>query len=195
MNFIESPGIRAQSCDYSIQPETITVSGDAMMLKNIDKIVLNDFDLMTLTDEATTYSYPIVVPEGCKNLSGITQAILQISRKDYAENLLPVGMFEYNNLPEGKNVEILTIDLPVRVFGTVNDVAGLLSEHLTAVVDLSDYTAAAGAYTVPVTLKSAFGDIGFIGEYEVQVRIYTDEELPEEPSEEESGEITEESQE
>lgn len=195
MNFIESPGIRAQNCDYSIQPETIMVSGDAMMLKNIDKIVLNDFDLMTLTTEATTYSYPIVIPEGCKNLSGITQAILQISRKDYAETLLPVGKFEYNNLPEGKHVEILTVDLPVHVFGTVNDVTGLLSEHLTAVVDLSDYTAAAGAYTVPVTLESAFGDIGFIGEYEVQVRIYTDEDLPEEPSEEESGEIAEESQE
>ena len=195
MNFIEAPGIRVRSCDYSIQPETITVSGDAMLLKDIDKIVLNDFDLMTLTDEATTYSYPIVIPEGCKNLSGITQAILQISRKDYAEARLPVGNFAYNNLPEGKNVEILTIDLPVRVCGTVNDVAGLLSEHLTAVVDLNEFTEAVGAYTVPVVLQSSYGDIGFMGEYEVQVRIYTDEDLPEEPSEEESEEITEEPQE
>jgi hypothetical protein len=41
---------------------------------------------------------------------------------------------------------------------------------------------AAGTYTVPVKLQSSFGDIGFAGEYEVQVRIYTEEELPpEEP--------------
>ena len=195
MNFIEAPGIRTSSCDYSIQPETITVSGDAVLLKDIDKIVLNDFDLMTLTNEATTHSYPIVIPDGCKNLSGITQAILQISRRDYTEYQLSVGNFEYMNLPEGKNVEIMTLDLPVRVFGTVNDVAGLMSEHLTAVVDLNEFTDAVGVYTVPVVLESSHGDIGFIGDYEVQVRIYTEDELPDEPSEEENEEPPEESQE
>ena len=151
--------------------------------------------MITLTNEATTHSYPIVIPDGCKNLSGITQAILQISRRDYMEYQLSVGNFEYVNLPEGKNVEIMTLDLPVRVFGTVNDVAGLMSEHLTAVVDLNEFTDAVGVYTVPVVLESSHGDIGFIGDYEVQVRIYTEDELPDEPSEEENEEPPEESQE
>ena len=92
-------------------------------------------------------------------------------------------------------MEIMTLDLPVRVFGTVNDVAGLMSEHLNAVVDLNEFTDAVGVYTVPVVLESSHGDIGFIGDYEVQVRIYTEDELPDEPSEEENEEPPEESQE
>ena len=188
MNFIETPGLREASCDYTIQPESITVSGDAELLRNIDKIVLNDFDLTMLTGETSTYSYPIVIPDGCKNLSGITQAILQISRRDYMEHTLSVNTFHFENLPEGKRAEILTTTLPVRVFGTVQDITGLLSEHLTANVDLGEYFAAAGSYTVPVELVSSFGDIGFIGAYEVQVRILSEDEeitevVPEEPEE------------
>ena len=195
MNFIETPGIRAQSCDYSIQPETIVVSGDAMLLREINEIVLNDFELTSLTNEATTYSYPIVIPDGCKNLSGITQAILQISRRDYAEQVLTVGNFEYTNLPTGKNVEIMTLDLPVRVFGTMDDVSALTSENLIAAVNLSEFSGAVGTYTVPAALKTNFGDIGFVGDYEVQVRIYTEEDLPEQPSEDGLGETNEETQE
>lgn len=175
MNFIDAPGIRVQSCDYNIQPSTVTVSGDAQQLRYVNEIVLNDFDLTTLTSEPGTYSYPIVIPDGCKNLSGITQAILQISRRDYTEYTLPVTNFEFQNLPDGKHVEVMSEELSVRVFGTVNDVAGLMSEHLTAVVELGEFTGAAGTYTVPVILESSYGDIGFAGEYEVQVRIYADD--------------------
>lgn len=128
-----------------------------------------------MTSEPGTYSYPIVIPDGCKNLSGITQAILQISRRDYTEYTLPVTNFEFQNLPDGKHVEVMSEELSVRVFGTVNDVAGLMSEHLTAVVELGEFTGAAGTYTVPVILESSYGDIGFAGEYEVQVRIYADD--------------------
>ena len=183
MNFLDAPGIRLSSCDYNIQPASITVSGDAEQLRNISKLVLNDFDLMSLTSEPGTYSYPIVIPEGCRNLSGITQAILQISRTDYMEKMLPVTQFEYQNLPEGKQTEMMSEYLFVRVFGTVNDIELLASEDLTAVLDLTEFGAAAGVYTVPVTLKSSTGDIGFAGEYEVQVRIDAEELLPPEPSE------------
>ena len=183
MNFLDAPGIRLSSCDYNIQPSSITVSGDAEQLRNINQLVLNDFDLMSLTDEPGTYSYPIVIPEGCRNLSGITQAILQISRKDYAEKMLPVTNFQYRNLPEGKYTEMISEYLFVRVFGTASDIEALESEHLTAVADLTELTAAAGVYTVPVTLESSTGDIGFAGDYEVQVHIYAEEYIPPEPSE------------
>jgi len=150
---------------------------------------------MTLGSDPGTYSYPIVIPEGCKNLSGITQAILQISRRDYTEYRLPVTQFEFQNLPDGKHVEVITDELFVRVFGTVNDIAGLMSEHLTAVVELDEFSAAAGTYTVPAILKSSFGDIGFSGEYEVQVRIYSEEDMPEQTPEEVPDADNQESQE
>ncbi|MBP3588524.1 MAG: hypothetical protein J6J51_05780, partial [Clostridia bacterium] len=71
MSFIEAPGVRKRNLTYEIQPKTITVSGDAGKLKNVSSIVLDEFDLLTLAEGVNTYSYPITVPAGCQNLSGV----------------------------------------------------------------------------------------------------------------------------
>ena len=51
MDFLEAPGARVSNLDYTISPSTITVSGDAGKLKNVDTIVLGEFDLLKLLDE------------------------------------------------------------------------------------------------------------------------------------------------
>lgn len=48
------------------------VSGDASVLNDMDSIVLDSFDLLSVTTESTSHSYAILVPDGCENLSGVT---------------------------------------------------------------------------------------------------------------------------
>ena len=70
-------------------------------------------------------------------------------------------------------MDILTQELTVTVFGTSEDVAETLGEHLTIQVDLENYAAASGTYTVPVKIiENAPGDIGVAGTYQVQVTIH-----------------------
>ena len=178
VDFKEAPGARKSNLDAPITPATITVSGDAGKLKNVDTIVLGEFDLLDLLKEGVssesyaTYSYPIIIPEGCQNLSGVTRATMQIKFNDLATSEVTATQMQYAALPEGKEAQILTEELLVTVFGTAADVANITTENLLVTADLTDYSAASGTYTVPATVSvKGNGDIGILGKYQVQVTI------------------------
>lgn len=82
MDFTSAPGARERNVNCEIRPATITVSGDAGLLRDVDSITLDTFDLLKLVEGGGTYVYPITVPEGCQNLSGVTRATVQLSFKD-----------------------------------------------------------------------------------------------------------------
>jgi len=87
------------------------------------------------------------------------------------------SLFQFQNQPQKKTVEVLGDTLRVKIFGTSEDVAAVTGENITVSVDLSDYSSAAGTYIVPAVIDiMADGDIGVSGTYEVQVKI--SEELP-----------------
>ena len=98
--------------------------------------------------------------------------MMQIKFKDIASAEVTATQMEYAALPEGKEAEVLTEELPVTVFGTTEEVAAITSENLIVTADLTDYTAASGTYTVPATISvKGTGDIGILGKYQVQVTI------------------------
>lgn len=181
VNYLQSPGARLSNTTRSLEPETVTVYGEASTLKDITSITLGDFDLLELVGTgSTTHTYSFLVPDGCENLSGVTRASLHISFNDLATARIPVSQFLIDTeLPDGKSAEILTEDLRISIFGTTADVESVTTEDVTATPDLSDYAAASGVYTVPVHVDIVTaGDIGISGTYQVQVRIR--EQAPEE---------------
>ena len=172
VDFEQHPGARLSNVTYRIEPSTITVSGDAGVLRDVDSITLGSeaFDLLSLLDSGTaTYSYPITVPEGCTNLSGVTRATLQISFNDMTSAQVTTQNFTLSNYPQGKTTEILTSELTVTVFGTSADVAA--GDDVEVTVDLSELSSATGSYTVPAQVKVNGVDVGVSGNYVVQVTI------------------------
>ena len=179
INYQEAPGARLSNTVRELTPSTITVSGDASQLKNVKIIVLGDVDLLDLTDESTRYetTFPIIIPEGCKNLSGVTRATLKIHFEDMGTTETIAYRFDYKNLPEGKTATILTEELLVRFFGASKELDSVYDEDVLVVADLSDYGAASGTYTVPATITVTNGaDVGVLGEYQVEARIQQAEE-------------------
>ena len=182
VNLVESPGRRRKNTDYRIEPQTIAVTGDATQLKDVDTLVLENYDLAELGTEAsenyTTTNYPIILPEGCTNVSGVTRAALRIRFKDMTSATVHTENISWLNLPEGKRVELLTNSLAVKVFGTKADVSALTGEDIAATVDLSDYSAASGTYTIQAEVTVNKGDVGISGIYQVQVTIREGAEEP-----------------
>ena len=191
VDFKESDGLKKSNLNYEIKPSTIVVSGDASVLNHVDTIVLGEFDLLGLLGSgASSHTYPIIIPDGCQNLSGVTRATLETEFKDMAKQQVTTSHFTHKNLPAGKQVDILTRELDVTIFGTTADVAAVTGEKITAEVDLSNYAGASGTYTVPADITvETDGDIGVSGTYHVQVTIReqvpdqpeTEPETPEEP--------------
>ena len=188
VDLVESPGRRIRNTDYRIEPQTIVVTGDATQLKNVTTLRLGPYDLAELGAEAsenyTTTNYPIILPEGCTNVSGVTRAALRIRFKDMTSATLNTENISCLNLPEGKRVELQTDSLAVKVFGPKADVSALTGEDIAVTVDLSDYSAAAGTYTVPAEVTVNKGDVGISGGYLIQITIREggEEPPPEEPA-------------
>ena len=193
IRFKDAPGARERNTEYEIRPKTIMVSGDAGKLKDVDTIVLDELDLLSLSPGPNTYSFAITVPEGCQNLSGVTRATVQISFRDMASAQVTTDRFRYESLPEGKDVDILTSESVVTIFGTAADVAAVTGEDITMVADLSDYGSALGTYTVPAKVElTTAGDVGISGSYEVQVTIRDPDQASEpDPDPEESNQTGE----
>lgn len=181
VNFIEADGARVRNLDYSITPASITVSGAAEILKDVEFITLDDFDLADFSGPAT-YRYPITVPAGCENLSGTTRATMSIKFKDMTSTTVNAVNFTCENVPEGKTVTILTTELPVSLRGTATDMASITPADVTVTADLTDVSAASGSYTVPARVTVGNGvDVGVLGEYQVRVTISEDTGQTEEP--------------
>lgn len=183
VDFKESAGLRKSNLDYEIKPSTILVSGDASVLNRVDTIVLGEFNLLDLLGSGvSSHTYPIMIPDSCQNLSGVTRAALEIEFKDMARNQVITDRFAYTNLPDGKQVDILTQELGVTIFGTSEDVAAVTGGDISVEVDLSNYAAASGTYTVPATVRvETSGDIGVTGTYHLQVTIHERSPEPPEP--------------
>ena len=171
MNFIESPGSSLSNVSYRIEPESVTVFGDAELLKNIDSITLDDFDLSKLTED-TTYSYTIPIPDGVENSSGVSRATLKIRFKDLATVPITVTDISCENIPEGKTVEVLTKEVTVVLRGTSADLAEVSDETVSLIADLKNVDAASGSYTVPArVVVHTGGDVGTTETYQIQVHI------------------------
>lgn len=193
INYKEAPGARLSNTMRELTPSTVTVSGDASQLKNVKNIILGEIDLLDLTDESTRYetTFPIIIPDGCKNLSGVTRATLKIHFKDLTTVEMYATEFDYENLPAGKRATILTEELPVIFFGTSEILDQIDPDNILVIADLSDYGAASGTYTVPAVVTLTSGeDVGVVGQYQVEARIRPDpnaeipsEEQTEEPEE------------
>lgn len=190
VDFIDAPGCRARNTEYVIEPQTIAVTGDASKLKGVDTLKLSPaYNLLelgtTASENYTTTNYPIILPEGCTNVSGVTRAALRIRFKDMTSATISTGNISWLNLPEGKRVELLTDSLAVKVFGTEADVSALSGEDIAVTVDLGDYSAASGTYTIPAEVTVNKGDVGISGLYQIQVTIREGGEEP--PPENEPG--------
>ena len=169
IDFQEFPGLSKNNVSYRIEPASIVVSGEASLLNDVDRLVLDSFDLSQLGGNEV-YHYVIQLPEGCTNLSGVTRATLTISFIDLVQDTRTATEFQAENVPEGKSVTILTDELTVRNQGTAADVAAVHDRDITVRADLQEVSAASGTYTVPAEiLISTGGDVGVVGTYQVTV--------------------------
>ena len=171
VNLIESPGSSASNVSCQIEPSSITVFGDAALLKDVDSLVLGNYDLSKLT-ASTTLSYTIPIPDGVENSSGISRATVHISFKDLAETTVTVTDITCENIPEGKNVDVLTQELDVLLRGTSEDLEGISGDDVSLIADLENVGSASGSYTVPARVVIHLDrDIGTTHTYQVQIRI------------------------
>lgn len=174
LNVIYGGGATEGYTRYEIKPLSIRVSGSEAVLADLTELTLGTVNFAELT-ENTQISFPINLPEGVTNLTGITEAAVDITFVGLSIKEFTTENITVTNVPEGLEHELVSEVIKVTLRGPIAMINQIEPEDIVVTVDLTgkeigtstvkakiaikgdNYSAvgAVGTYTVSVTLKEA----------------------------------------
>lgn len=167
---IAGGGATAATSSIDIQPRTIRVSGSEAVLNDLDQLQLGTINLAELATD-TELTFPIVLPEGVTNETGITEATVEVKFPNLRTKVLKVANIEAVNVPEGMEVDMITQELEIRIRGPVALVDSMTVEDITLRVDFTDAELGTDTKRATVILGEGFEGVGAIGTYSVSVTV------------------------
>lgn len=168
VNVIYGGGATEQSSQIKVDPATIRISGSDNLLEGLEQLELGTLNLSEMpADEVLTF--PIKLPEGINNETGVTEASVDVKFPGLATRTLTVNKITVVNVPAGMKVDMITKALEIQLRGPEAKIAELKPEDITVTVDFT------AAQTGTVKLKAEIAcnqpDIGAVGTYTVSATV------------------------
>lgn len=169
---IDGGGLKAAEVSVTADYSTITVAGSPAALQDLEEIALGNVDLGALT-ESTQLVFPIKLPEGVSNQSGITEVKVDVELPEMELRDYNVTNIQLINIPTGWTAQSLSQALPVKIRGRGPVLERITSEILTAQVDLTGAELGTATYEARILIEG-FGEadnVGAVEKYSVLVRV------------------------
>ena len=176
LNVTYGGGANAVNTKIALSPQSIRVSGAEKVLDNLEELVVGSVDLSTI-ETNTVLTFPIVLPDGVTNLSGVTDVMASISFENLAVKKVLVDNIKVINVPEGMEYDLMNEALEVTLRGENALINSLNPEDVFIMVDLSGKEA--GTFTVKATIMIGnhnYVSIGEMGTHSVSVTLTAAEE-------------------
>ena len=171
VDFIAGGGATEDNVTYTISPDAIIVSGPEEEMANLDEISLGSIDLAQIM-ESYSGQYPIYLPSGLENVSGITEADVEVTVEGLTTRSFEVENIELQNVPKGYTAALSTQQRTIVLRGPAASLDKVYASQIKIVVDLADLGAGTGSYNVPAKVYLyTSSDVGVIGQYSVVVKL------------------------
>lgn len=182
---IDGGGATAEDTVVDVSPSSIRLSGDPAVLEGIQSIKLSNIDLGSLRTNDEEIKKAIVLPEGCKSLSGEQEATVHVKIKNKAIRQVRVSSsnFQFIGCPSDMLPKSRTTVLLVTLRANEDDVKQITEDNLRVVADLSDLSLG-NNLTVPVKIYvDGFEGAGVIeeGTYTIMIDVVPVDEAGETP--------------
>lgn len=164
VNVIEGGGVVWGDGTVVIEPSTIRVSGSDALLESLNSVELGTVNLGEIT-ESTTLTFPIKLPEGITNETGVTEASVNVNIPDLYTKTVTVRDFSVINVPDGMSADVITRMLEITVRGTEDAVDSVTADDITVNVDCSDEQE--GTATIKAQILVDVDGVGAVGIYNV----------------------------
>ncbi len=164
-----SGGFDSSFCTATVEPDTITVTGSAEALENLNAIDLGVIDVAERTENFET-SIAVVLPNGVKNVENIETAKVLVKFNDVQTKTIQVRSLSLENLPKGTDAEIQEQSVSVKVRGIAEDLKKLNESDVSIVADVRSQVLPGGANRLNAVV--VFPDdykVGTIGKYQITV--------------------------
>ena len=168
VSLIYGGGAGEENVQKVIEPQTITIAGDASTIESVNTIYVTTIDLSDyITFPHTEYNIPL--PNDTENLSGVSTAAVDITFTGLETAYFVVTNLDYANLAEDYVADVMDVTLGVTIRAPADTLAGIEANNIRAVADLTGITTTSRA---PVTVTvDGFPDAGAVGDYVLYVRV------------------------
>ena len=171
VNAVYGAGATEGYARYEIKPQSIRVSGSDAVLADLTEIVLGTINFAELM-ENTQYTYPIVLPEGVTNLTGITEATVDVTFTGLSVKEFTTENIVVQNVPEGLKYELVSEVVKVTLRGPNSMISQIKPEDIVVIVDLSGKEIGASTVKGNVSVKGdQFKAVGAVGTTSVSVTL------------------------
>lgn len=161
----EGAGATEGNARRTYDPATIRLAGDSAVLAEINQIQLDVVDLCKF-EKNYTATYAIPIPNGVRNLSGVSKATVTIDLVGLEVKEFQVSNFQWTGFDEEKyEVVVESESVPVLLRGPNGLILNLNEEDIVATADLTELANQPGSYIV--TLKISVPGQERIGQIQV----------------------------
>ncbi len=168
VDLIPGGGATSANVVTQIEPDTITVAGDAATLDGLNIVSLATIQLVnTLSFEPTTYN--IVLPNGVECLSGETTATVMLDITGLETGLFTVTNLQYINVPEGYTASVMDANKIVTIRAPGEILSKISSNNIRIVADLTGVTTTSRVGTT--VYVDGFDEAGAVGSYPLYIRM------------------------
>lgn len=164
-----SGGTDGTFCTASVQPENITITGNAEVLDTINAVDLGVIDVAEKTENFET-SIAVVLPNGVKNVNNVETVKVSVTFNDVQTRTIKVTKIALENLPDGTNARVSEKSMTIKVRGIAEDLKKLTAENVSLVGDVRNQVLPSG--TNRLNAVAVFPDelkVGTVGKYQITV--------------------------
>jgi len=171
VNVVYGGGVAEENVGVSLDYSTIRLSGGEAVLEALgDEILLGTINMAEL-DKSQDLTFPITLPEGVTNETGITEVKASVRMVGLNSREFSVENIEIQNVPEGMEVDLITQKLTVIVRGPSALMLNLTEEDITAVVDFANAEVGSSTFKVSIVFSKDYHKLGAVGTYSVSATV------------------------
>lgn len=157
-------GASQDTSKITIDPQTIRISGSTSLLEGLESLELGTINLAEIHTD-TTLTFPIKLPEGVNNETGLQEATVKIEFPELGTKTLTVTQFEAVDVPAGLAVDFVTKQLEIQVRGPKNSVSQVEPSDIKVVVSFANEQA--GTAKIKAEIVIAKEGVGAMDSYEI----------------------------
>ncbi len=170
VDIIEGGGATAENCTITVDTTRIQISGSDTLLEGLDSLIVGTINLGEITEDQTMI-FPVVLPEGVTNQTGVEQVTVEVQLPELKTKTLKVTAISAANIPEGLSVEVITKALQVTVRGPEKLIDKIKETDVVVVVNLAEAQVGTVTMKADVVIDEAFAGVGAIGTYPVSANL------------------------
>lgn len=166
LQIIDGGGATGQTSQIEYEPKTIKVAGNESVLAELNEYVLGIINLGELSED-TQIVFPITLPEGVTNLTGVTEVAVSVQFPELQTKTFTVSGIVAANVAETMEADIVTKELTVTVRGPKELIEKMTEKDVSASVDFTNAQAGTFKAKANIIMSAAYTQVGAMGSYDV----------------------------